>query len=46
MLLATIVAIVQQIVRRLTQSNTAGGGLPPVVGDTWPPVPTNPDRGD
>jgi hypothetical protein len=31
----------------------AGGGgrggeeiLPPIVGDTWPPVPTNPDRGD
>jgi hypothetical protein len=46
-LLATLVALAQQVLRRITRSETAGAGvLPPIVGDTWPPVPTNPERGD
>ena len=47
-LMAAVAAVVERIVRRVARSNAPGAGaaLPPIVGDTWPPVPTNPDRGD
>ncbi len=43
---AVLVAVVRQVLGRVTRSGVARDAtLPPVVGDTWPPVPTNPDRG-
>ena len=46
-LLAALFAVVQRILRRVNASGTPGGAtFPPIVGDTWPPVPTNPDRRD
>jgi hypothetical protein len=45
-LLSMVVAVARRIFRRVAGSRTTGGGtFPPIVGDTWPPVPTNPDRG-
>ena len=44
---AALVAGAQWVLRRVMRSGDAGGAiLPPIVGDTWAPVPTNPDRGD
>ncbi len=46
-LLAALFAVAQRVLRRINSAdNTGGGTFPPIVGDTWPPVPTNPDRGD
>jgi hypothetical protein len=46
-LLAALFAVAQRVLRRIDSSdNTGEGRFPPIVGDTWPPVPTNPDRGD
>ncbi len=46
-LLAALFAVAQRVLRRINSAdNTGVGTLPPIVGDTWPPVPTNPDRGD
>jgi hypothetical protein len=50
-LLGMLIAVAQRLFRWVVGSGESGGGgggetLPPIVGDTWPPVPTNPDRGD
>ena len=45
-----ILAVVAVAVSRLlaNRSDDAGGGgiVPPITGDTWPPVPLNPDPWD
>jgi hypothetical protein len=46
-MLAALFAVAQRVLRRINASNNPGEGtFPPIVGDTWPPVPTNPDRED
>ncbi|MGO9027644.1 MAG: hypothetical protein ACLQOZ_03305 [Acidimicrobiales bacterium] len=41
-----LVATVAAVVGRLLAGRSAGDGrvFPAITGDTWPPVPTNPDR--
>ena len=46
-LLALLVALARRIIRSAGRTEEVGGSaevLPVIVGDTWPPVPTNPDR--
>ncbi len=38
-------AVAMRILRSMSGTGSSGGGLfPPIGSDTWPPVPTNPDR--
>lgn len=43
---AAAVALVGRVLRTPDRSARTGGGVfPSIGGDTWPPVPANPDRG-
>ena len=45
MAVATAAATVLTLVLRSVAGSRSGGEfLPPIGSDTWPPVPTNPDR--
>jgi hypothetical protein len=46
LVLASTVALAAALWRTLQQAirRGAGDGAPTIGGDTWPPVPTNPDR--
>jgi hypothetical protein len=37
-------AVLTRMLRSATGSRSGAEFLPPIVSDTWPPVPTNPDR--
>ncbi len=42
---AAVAAAVGWVLRASRRTGTGGSGMLPSVGsDTWPPVPTNPDR--
>ncbi len=41
---AAVVAVVRWALRPGSGTDPANRFLPPVGSDTWPPVPTNPDR--
>jgi hypothetical protein len=43
-LVVTVAAVVSRIFRRTEGSGGVGEVLPSIGGDTWPPVPVNPDR--
>jgi hypothetical protein len=43
-LVVTVAAVVARIFRRTEGSRGVGEVLPSIGGDTWPPVPVNPDR--
>jgi hypothetical protein len=39
-----VVAVVLVVINRVRASGSAGGDVPTIGGDTWPPVPVNADR--